>query len=58
MSGCVKQNVIDIDQDVIDVPEYRLHQLLKTGWTAQKAHWRGDPVVLAFTRNRECSEWL
>jgi hypothetical protein len=44
----VYQQVIDVDDHVLEVPEYALHESLKGSWAAQQSHWRGDPVELSF----------
>jgi hypothetical protein len=52
------QQVVDVDDHVLEVPKYALHESLKSGWAAQQSHWRGDPVKLSFPWDRESGQWL
>ncbi len=54
----VDQQVVDVDDHILEVPEYTLHESLKRGWATQQSHRRGDPVELSFPCDSESSQWL
>jgi len=54
----VDQQVIDVDDHILEVPEYTLHESLKRGWATQQSHGRGDPVELSFSWDSESGQWL
>ena len=54
----VDQEVVDVDNYILEVPEYAFHELLKRGWASQQSHWGSDPVKLSFSWNGESRQWL
>ncbi len=54
----VDQQVVDVDDHILEVPEYTLHKSLKRGWATQQSHWRGDPGELSFSWDSESGQWL
>jgi len=39
MSVRVDQQVVNLDDHVLEVPEYSLHESLKRCWATQESHW-------------------
>jgi len=54
----VHQEVVDVDDDVLQVAKYPLHQLLERGWTAEKSYGQSDPVELTLAWDRKSGERL
>jgi hypothetical protein len=35
----VDQEVVNVDNYILEVPEYTFHESLKRGWASQQSHW-------------------
>ncbi len=48
----VYQKIVYVDQHIWNVPEYSLHEPLKTCWAAKQAHRRRDSMELTLPRDK------
>ena len=53
----MKQEVIDVDQNILDTVHDSLHKALERTRTSQKSHWTCYPLELAFARQGKGCVW-
>ena len=56
VSGCMNDDVVDVDDDVTNAVKDFFHESLERGWTAQESHGRGHPFKLAMALDGEGGE--
>ncbi len=54
----VDQQVLDVDNHILEVLKYTLHESLKRSWATQQSHWRGDLVELSFPWDGKSGQML